>query len=89
LLGPSSIRPPPSCTPGTWGQVAESLTGLIWAARTDRGQGWAADRAAELLALLDGLAIAVLVEPERMPADRARRLAAAAVARVLSEPSAG
>ncbi|MEY9903892.1 TetR/AcrR family transcriptional repressor of bet genes [Catenulispora sp. MAP12-49] len=34
-----------------------------------------ADAAAELLALLDGLTIAVLTEPERMPATRALRIA--------------
>ncbi|WP_181063183.1 TetR family transcriptional regulator C-terminal domain-containing protein [Nocardia nova] len=33
-----------------------------------------ADAAAELLALLDGLTLAVLTEPDRMPPARARRI---------------
>ncbi|GGH45446.1 TetR/AcrR family transcriptional regulator [Microbacterium album] len=41
-----------------------------------------ADDAAELLALLDGLAIARATEPERMPSERAARIATRHVARL-------
>jgi len=41
------------------------------------------DAAAELLALVDGLAVAVLLEPGRMPPERARQLVDDAVDRVL------
>lgn len=46
--------------------------------------GWAREAAAELLSLADGLAIAVLLEPGRMPPLRARRLVDEAVDRALA-----
>lgn len=45
---------------------------------------WSREAAAELLALVDGLAVAVLLEPARMPPDRARRLVDDAVDRVVA-----
>lgn len=59
-----------------WGQVEDLLTQLLTAIRTDLGPDQIAAHAAELLALLDGLATAALVEPDRMPADRAYALLA-------------
>lgn len=57
-----------------WGELAELLARLLSAARPDRGQTWADDRAAALLALVDGLAVSVLREPVRMTAGRAERI---------------
>ncbi len=58
-----------------WGDLAELIVALLAAARPDRSAEWVADRAAALLALVDGLAIAVALEPQRMPRDRALLLA--------------
>lgn len=59
-----------------WGQVEDLLTQLLTAIRTDLDPEQVAQDAAELLALLDGLATAALVEPDRMPAERAYALLA-------------
>ena len=58
-----------------WGDLAELIVALLAAARPDRSAEWVADRAAALLALVDGLAIAVALEPQRMPRERALLLA--------------
>ena len=57
-----------------WGQVEDLLAQLLTAIRTDLSPERVAQDAAELLALLDGLATAALVEPDRMPAERASAL---------------
>ncbi|WP_299036922.1 TetR/AcrR family transcriptional regulator [uncultured Pseudokineococcus sp.] len=58
----------------SWQRVEEALARLLGAARPDLGPGAVLDRAAALLALLDGLATARVAEPGRMPPSRARRL---------------
>jgi TetR/AcrR family transcriptional repressor of bet genes len=57
-----------------WQEVEDLLTGLLWAARPAQGQEWARREAGFLLALLDGLAAALLVEPGRMPPERAQEM---------------
>ena len=59
-----------------WQQVEDLLAHLIAAARPDLAEQAARDEATVLLALLDGLAGAVAVEPGRVPADRAESLVA-------------
>ncbi|QIS04403.1 TetR family transcriptional regulator [Nocardia brasiliensis] len=57
-----------------WRDTEELLAGVL--ARVDPARtAESADAAAELLALLDGLTIATVTEPARMPAGRARRIA--------------
>lgn len=57
-----------------WLEIEQLLTLVIGKCRPDREPEWHADQAGALLALLDGLAAAVLTEPERMPGERAERL---------------
>lgn len=57
-----------------WHETEELLARTL-AAANPTAPGDATDAAAELLALLDGLTIAVITEPERMPAARAVRIA--------------
>ena len=64
-----------------WADLEETLTDLLRAAAPERPDP--ADDAAELLALADGLAIAVALEPGRMPPERAERLLAGRLALVL------
>ena len=59
-----------------WQQVEDLLAHLIAAARPDLAAQAARDEATVLLALLDGLAGAVAVEPGRLPAERAEALVA-------------
>ena len=59
-----------------WQQVEDLLAELIGAARPDLAAQAVRDEATVLLALLDGLAGAVAVEPGRVPADRAETLVA-------------
>ncbi|WP_024802222.1 TetR/AcrR family transcriptional regulator [Nocardia sp. BMG51109] len=59
-----------------WQRTQDILAGTLADANPDRAAD-ATDAAAELLALLDGLTIAVLTEPGRMPPARATRLARA------------
>lgn len=66
-----------------WGELETLIAELIRAARLDRDAPWAKDQAASLLALVDGIAMSVLVEPARMPPGRARTLAGQATERVL------
>ncbi len=66
-----------------WQEIEDLLTGLLWASRPERGQDWGRTEAAVLLALLDGLAPAVVVEPERMPSERAKAILADHLDRVL------
>lgn len=68
-----------------WSQIAELLEGLLAAAVPELPAGRVADEAAMLLALLDGLAVSVLREPERMPAERAERLLDAHLARLMPD----
>ncbi len=63
-----------------WARAEALFAELLVAA----GAAGAGDRAAELLALVDGVAVALAVEPARMPAERARRLLDTAVDRSLS-----
>lgn len=71
-----------------WQEVEDLLTQLIWGARPTLGQDRSREDAAALLALLDGLAITAGAEPERMPAERAGRLLAEALDRLLTPGSA-
>ncbi|SHN52104.1 transcriptional regulator, TetR family [Geodermatophilus obscurus] len=59
-----------------WQQVEDLLALLIATARPDLAEQAVRDEATVLLALLDGLAGAVAVEPARVPADRAEALVA-------------
>ncbi len=66
-----------------WQDVESLLLALVVAVHPDRGEAWASDHAGSLLALVDGLATSALVEPGRMPPDRARRLLDQALDRLL------
>jgi len=68
-----------------WGELETLITGLLRAARPGRDASWAQDQAASLLALVDGIAMSVLVEPTRMPPERARALVDQATERVLAD----
>ncbi|WP_227979792.1 TetR/AcrR family transcriptional regulator [Nocardia spumae] len=57
-----------------WRRTEELVTRALVAVNPERA-GESEDAAAELLALLDGLTLAVLTEPDRMPPARARRIA--------------
>lgn len=57
-----------------WQRVEGALVAALRGACPDRPADEIADTAAELLALADGLALAVMVEPGRMTADRAHRI---------------
>jgi AcrR family transcriptional regulator len=59
-----------------WQQVEDLLAALIAAVRPDLAEQAARDEATVLLALLDGLAGAVAVEPDRLPGERAEALLA-------------
>jgi TetR/AcrR family transcriptional regulator, transcriptional repressor of bet genes len=59
-----------------WQQVEDLLAALIAAVRPDLTDQAARDEATLLLALLDGLAGAVAVEPGRLPGERAEALLA-------------
>ena len=59
-----------------WQQVEDLLAHLIAAARPDLAEQAARDEATVLLALLDGLAGAVAVEPARVSGERAEALVA-------------
>ncbi|MFC3688597.1 TetR/AcrR family transcriptional regulator [Aquipuribacter hungaricus] len=80
----------------TWQRAEDGIAWLVLACGAlSEGDGtpaapppWARDAAAELLALMDGLAVSVLLEPGRMPPGRARRLADEAVDRVLDRAEA-
>ena len=67
-----------------WAEVHHGLAGLIAAAVPSAAAGAIDDAAAELLALTDGLAVAVLDEPGRMPAERAQRIAARRTEQILA-----
>jgi TetR/AcrR family transcriptional regulator, transcriptional repressor of bet genes len=57
-----------------WLRVEDLISRLLSQCRADLDREWCRDRAAGLVALLDGLAAAVLTEPARMPPERARRI---------------
>jgi TetR/AcrR family transcriptional repressor of bet genes len=59
-----------------WQHVEDLLAHLIAAVRPDLAEQAARDEATVLLALLDGLAGAVAVEPDRLPGERAEALLA-------------
>ncbi|MET0695645.1 MAG: TetR family transcriptional regulator C-terminal domain-containing protein, partial [Propionibacteriaceae bacterium] len=72
-----------------WQEVEDLLAGLLWGSRPARGEAWARREAAVLLALLDGLATAALVEPVRMPGQRAEGILNDQLDRVLgADPDA-
>jgi TetR/AcrR family transcriptional repressor of bet genes len=62
-----------------WQEVEDLLSGLLEAARPASDPQQSREDAAGLLALLDGLALAALTEPDRMPTERAERLLAGAL----------
>jgi AcrR family transcriptional regulator len=68
-----------------WQEIEDLLARLLAAAGPEHRSGRSPDDAAELLALLDGLAMAGLTEPGRMPRERAERILAAALDRLLSD----
>ncbi|MDR2997155.1 MAG: TetR family transcriptional regulator C-terminal domain-containing protein, partial [Microbacterium sp.] len=57
-----------------WSGIQRGLAGRLAAAAPQATAAAIDDAAAELLALSDGLAVAVLDEPGRMPAERARAI---------------
>ena len=69
-----------------WRDIEDLLAGLLGATRPGRDPTEVRDQAAALLALLDGLATAALVEPDRMPPERAERLLEQTLDRLLTEP---
>jgi len=70
-----------------WQDVESLLLALVVAAHPERDGDWAIDQAGSLLALIDGLATSALVEPGRMPPDRARRLLDLALGRIEGPPA--
>lgn len=72
-----------------WQEVENLMAGLMWGARPDLPQAWAQDQAGYLLALIDGLAVAALIEPARMPPARARSILDAALSSVLTARPTG
>jgi AcrR family transcriptional regulator len=68
-----------------WQEIEDVLARLLAAASPQRRPGNHGDDAAQLLALLDGLAMAALTEPKRMPPERAERILAAALDRLLTD----
>ncbi|GAB2721752.1 TetR/AcrR family transcriptional regulator [Nocardia thraciensis] len=61
---------------GQWSAIEGLLARTLAAVNPSRADD-AADAAAELLGLLDGVTIAILTEPDRMPSARATRIARA------------
>ncbi|WP_280268236.1 TetR/AcrR family transcriptional regulator [Nocardia wallacei] len=59
---------------GQWSAIEDLLARTLAAANPARSAD-ATEAAAELLALLDGMTIAILTEPDRMPTARATRIA--------------
>lgn len=85
-LARSAVHEPTALAHRTeWRQVEDLLASLILDARSDLGAAAARDEATTLLAVLDGLAAAVAVEPGRVPPDRARELLRRHLERVLGE----
>lgn len=72
---------------GQWRRVQDLIERLLVAA-APAGIAESGDAAAELLALADGLTLAVLTEPDRMPPERALRITHAWVDRWASRPPA-
>ena len=70
-----------------WQEVETLLQSLMVAAHPHQEEDWGSDQAGSLLALIDGLATSALVEPGRMPADRARRLLDLALGRIAGPPA--
>ncbi|MGL5863355.1 MAG: TetR/AcrR family transcriptional regulator [Phycicoccus sp.] len=68
-----------------WQEVEDAFARLL-AEHHQAAPASTADAAARLLALVDGLAIAVALEPRRMPARRARAIVDAAVDDALGSP---
>ncbi|SDT19611.1 TetR/AcrR family transcriptional regulator [Microlunatus soli] len=57
-----------------WRDIEALIAELLRQCRPDSEPNWRQDMAADLLGLLDGLAAALVTEPDRMPRDRAERL---------------
>lgn len=70
-----------------WLELEQLIAHLLRGVVPDQPSDWASDQAAFLLALVDGLAISQVVEPDRIPAERAERLVAEALDRLLTHPS--
>lgn len=66
-----------------WQDVEDLLTALITESRPDKPGAWGRAQAGTLLALLDGLAMSVLLEPKRMPAARVTSIAGEHIDRLL------
>ena len=71
-----------------WRQVEDLLAHLVAAVRPDLREQAARDEATLLLALLDGLAGAVAVEPGRLPGERAEALLARHLDALVDPPTA-
>jgi AcrR family transcriptional regulator len=65
-----------------WQEIEDLLARLLTAAGGHQEPDQGRDDAAALLALLDGLAMAALTEPGRMPPERAEQILAAALDRL-------
>ena len=72
-----------------WQEVEDVLARLLGAARPDLAAAEVRDRATVLLALLDGLATALAVEPGRVVPERALALVDAHLDRLLGPAAAG
>ena len=81
--GARSTRPTAAVHAREWAELATTITDLVQATRPERGRDWAEAQGALLLAIADGLATAVAVEPERMPGARAIELAESALQQLL------
>ncbi|MFG1797733.1 TetR/AcrR family transcriptional regulator [Nocardia sp. NPDC049149] len=71
---------------GQWQETEDILAAALTSANPDRANE-SRDAAGELLALLDGLSVAVLTEPTRMTPARSRRLARSWVRDWLVQPA--
>lgn len=67
-----------------WAGVHSAIARLLGLARPAASAGSIEEAASELLALTDGLAVSVITEPQRMPAERARALATRRLDEVLA-----
>ncbi len=89
-LARAEVHPPTAADHAEqWGSVEELLRRLLTEAAPGFTPAEASAEAGVLLALLDGLAVAIAREPERMPPERGEALLAQHLDRLLSPGRAG